>query len=61
MSGNMLTNTTLEQQLLEMQNNLNMHESTGQFSRLGHARISYVGAETATTPSETVAHSNNAS
>jgi hypothetical protein len=60
-SNNMLTNSTLEQQLMEMQNNFNINEETGQFSRLGYARISYVGAEPSVTPNETVAHSNNAS
>jgi len=44
-----------------MQNNLNIHEGTGQFSRLGHTRISYVGAETSATPVDTIAHSNNTS
>lgn len=56
--GPMLTTTTLEQQLLEMQHNLNITEGTGHFSRLGHNRISYVG-DSSGPPNATVAHTFN--
>ena len=55
----LLTDNNLEHQLLEMQKNLNQkpYEGTGQFSRLGNARISYAVGESSVTPSETINHS----
>jgi hypothetical protein len=57
----MLTNTTLEQQLVEMHQYQNAahQELPATLSRLGNARMGYARGSTSGTPSETIAHSNN--